>query len=180
MKQERKESVFEEFFRQEYNKLISYVRKNIESNYLESTPEDIVQDVAVSLIARLDVDTQVENLAAYVYRSIRNKIIDYKRKPQRKVSIDNLTQVQKDVLITNEVPEDSSEDMISQLANNLTLLHAAIKQLKPDEQAIIMATEFENITFDEMSRKWGVPIGTLLSRKHRALSKLYKILQKEI
>jgi RNA polymerase sigma factor (sigma-70 family) len=180
MKQEQKESVFEEFFRKEYNKLINYVRKNVQSNYLESTPEDILQDVAVSLIARLDVDTQVENLAAYVYRSIRNKIIDYKRKPQRKVSIDNLTQVQKDGLITNEVPEDSIDDIISQLANNPALLHAAIKQLKPDEQAIIMATEFENITFDVISRKWGVPIGTLLSRKHRALSKLYKILQKEI
>jgi len=31
-------------------------------------------------------------------------------------------------------------------------------------------------TYEELSEEWDVPVGTLLSRKHRALSKLHKIL----
>jgi len=39
-----------------------------------------------------------------------------------------------------------------------------------------MATEFENRTYEELSEEWDVPLGTLLSRRHRALSKLNKII----
>ena len=56
------------------------------------------------------------------------------------------------------------------------ILQQAILQLRPDEQAVVIATEFENQTYEELSQEWEVPIGTLLSRKHRALSKLHKIL----
>ena len=41
---------------------------------------------------------------------------------------------------------------------------------------LILATSFENRTYEELSRQWNVPLGTLLSRKHRALSKMNKIL----
>jgi RNA polymerase sigma-70 factor (ECF subfamily) len=52
----------------------------------------------------------------------------------------------------------------------------AIEKLKPEQQEVIIATEFEGYTFEELSEKTGVPIGTLLSRKHRAMAKLYNML----
>ena len=56
------------------------------------------------------------------------------------------------------------------------MLRQAISELRPDEQALIMATEFDHQTYEELSEEWDVPMGTLLSRKHRTLSKLHKIL----
>ena len=56
------------------------------------------------------------------------------------------------------------------------LLRQAISELRPDEQAVIIATEFEDRTYEELSEEWDVPMGTLMSRKHRSLSKLHRIL----
>ena len=52
----------------------------------------------------------------------------------------------------------------------------AIEQLKPEEKAVVIETEFNNRTFNELSKGWDIPVGTLLARKHRALGKLHKIL----
>jgi DNA-directed RNA polymerase specialized sigma24 family protein len=36
---------------------------------------------------------------------------------------------------------------------------------------------FEGKTIKELSHEWNIPVGTLLSRKHRALAKLRNILE---
>jgi len=53
----------------------------------------------------------------------------------------------------------------------------AMEELKPDQQAVIMETEFEGVSFEDLSERWNVPIGTLLSRKHRAINKLKQIIK---
>ncbi len=164
------------FFRAEYNKLMSYVRKNMSEKYADAGPEDIVQEVALSLLAKLDVNVQIENLAGYIYRSLKNKIIDTKRKARNNVQIDGLDRDQSENKLLIENPDNSEQEESNLAHYSPELLHEAIARLKPDEQAIIISTEFEGKTFDQLSIKWGIPIGTLLSRKHRALAKLYKIL----
>lgn len=52
----------------------------------------------------------------------------------------------------------------------------SIELLKPDQRAIIFETEFEGTSFEELSERWNVPIGTLLSRKHRAIVKLKELM----
>ncbi len=176
MTAEKQKKSFDSFFKKEYNKLLNYVRKNIEEKFLNSSPEDIIQDVALSLLNKLDVDSQIENLAGYMYRSLKNKIIDEKRKAGNNFSVEYFERNQKvDAQVNSISDETYSENSYSPEINN-ELLYEALSQLKPDEQAIIISTEFENKTFGELSEKWNVPIGTLLSRKHRALAKLYNIL----
>ena len=171
---EKQKLSIDAFFRAEYNKLVNYVRKNMEDRYIDDSPEDIIQDVALSLLARLDVNAQIENLAGYIYRSVKNKIIDTQKKTRYNVPLEILTDNKNEYMLTKEIYNEADADE-NDLANmNPKLLHEAIARLKPDEQAIIISTEFENKTFEELSRQWNVPIGTLLSRKHRALSKLHK------
>jgi RNA polymerase sigma-70 factor (ECF subfamily) len=175
---EKQKSSIDTFFRAEYKKLVNYVRKNMEDRFIDDSPEDIIQDVALSLLARLDVNAQVENLAGYIYRSVKNKIIDTKRKARYSIPIESLTNKQSKYLLTKDIMDEADAEENDLVNFNPELLHNAITQLKPDEQAIIMSTEFENKTFEDLSQKWNIPIGTLLSRKHRALSKLYKLLTK--
>jgi len=78
-------------------------------------------------------------------------------------------------MITDDLQEE--ENNYANIAPE-SLFHA-LKQLRPDEQAVIIATEFEGQTYEELSDEWDVPLGTLLSRKHRALSKLHKQLLTE-
>jgi RNA polymerase sigma factor (sigma-70 family) len=174
MSAETNKQKFESFFRTEYNKLVHFVRKNLEDRFFGSSPEDIVQDVALSILNKLDVDQQFENLAGYIYRSLKNRTIDAGRQKNIPESTDNLEN-----LVSNEIQslsEESDYDFLREMGVTPDDLHNCIGKLKPDEQAIIILTEFERRSFAELSERWDVPIGTLLSRKHRALAKLYKLL----
>jgi len=175
MDQNSQKTRVDNFFRSEYQKMVNFVRKNLDERFFGATPEDIVQDVALGLVDRLDPDTQVANLSAYIYRSIKNRIIDYRKKPQRNVSLESFTgHGNENYLLNNISNEADIETVYSDI--DPEMLREAIAQLRPDEQAVIIETEFEQRSYEELSDEWEVPIGTLLSRKHRALSKLHKIL----
>jgi len=175
MEKELQKKSLDRFFRDEYQKLVNFIRKNLDDRYYEASPEDIIQDVALGLIDKLDLDTQIGNLTGYIYRSVKNKIIDFQKKKQRTVSIENFTDRKNENYLLNTVTDETLEEN-DYKNTEPEILHQAILQLRPDEQAVIIATEFENQTFEELSEEWDVPLGTLLSRKHRALSKLHKIL----
>ena len=176
MEKEIQKKSLERFFRLEYRKLVNFVSKNLDDRFFEASPEDIVQDVVVGLIDKIEVDTQIGNLSAYIYRSIRNRIIDYQKKKRRAVSIENYNDNKNGNYFLDTVKDESEAEETEYSDIMPETLKGAIEQLRPDEQAVIIATEFENITYEELAEEWDVPIGTLLSRKHRALSKLHKIL----
>ena len=176
MEKEIQKKSLDQFFRNEYQKLVGFVRKNLEDRYFEASPEDIVQDVALGLIDKLDLDTQIGNLTGYIYRSVKNKIIDYQKKKQRNVSIESFTDKTNGNYLLNTLTDEAITEENKYANIEPENLKQAISQLRPDEQAVIMATEFENQSYEELSLEWDIPVGTLLSRKHRALSKLYKIL----
>jgi RNA polymerase sigma factor (sigma-70 family) len=176
MEMEIQKKSVDRFFRNEYKKLVNYVRMNLDDRYYDASPEDIVQDVALSLVNKLNPDAQIGNLAGYIYRSLKNRIIDYQKKRQRTVSMENFTDRKNENYLLNTVADEALPEEPDYTRLEPELLHQAISQLRPDEQAVIIATEFEQYTFEELSEEWEVPLGTLLSRKHRALSKLYKIL----
>jgi len=175
MEKELQKKSLDRFFRNEYKKLVNFVRKNLDERYDEASPEDIIQDVALGLIDKIDLDTQIGNLTGYIYRSVKNKIIDFQKKKQRTVSIENFTDRKNENYLLNTVTDETiAENDYSNIEPEI--LQQAISQLRPDEQAVVLATGFENQTYEELSEEWEVPVGTLLSRKHRALSKLHKIL----
>ena len=56
-------------------------------------------------------------------------------------------------------------------------LIAAIDALPAELKAIVQAQALDGCTFKELSQDWGVPQGTLLSRKRKALSLLREALE---
>jgi len=176
MEKEIQKKSLETFFRLEYHKLVNFVSKNLEDRFFEASPEDIVQDVILGLINKLEVNAQIGNLTAYIYRSVKNKIIDTQTKKQRTVSIERFNDKKKENYLLNTLTDETLTEEKEYSNIEPERLQEAISQLRPDEQAVIIATEFDNETYEELSEEWNVPIVTLLSRKHRALSKLHKIL----
>ena len=53
-------------------------------------------------------------------------------------------------------------------------LKSALAQLKPEYRDIILAIDFEGYTYREIAEESGISPGTLMSRRHRALSILAK------
>lgn len=167
-----------EFFLAERAKLVGYVRKLID-DAADRDAEDVVQDVMANLFGNEDIIIPVENLAGYVYRSLKNKVIDTFRKKNKMplVSLDEGF-MDGDGISLSEVIADSRYNVENEWERRelMTQLHETFEMLNEDEQAIIVATELDGISFGELSAEWGVPLGTLLARKARAIKKIKKIL----
>lgn len=169
-------SKFEVFFAREHQKLANYVRSLI-TGTTNLDAEDIVQDVALNIFTRVDFNSPVENVAGYIYRALRNKIIDIQRKKELPVDSMDKEEETKEGRIIKQIPD--TEEEVPEIARNEAMqkkMMQAIEKLKPEQQEVIIATDFEGYTFEELSEETGVPIGTLLSRKHRAMAKLYNML----
>lgn len=161
------------FFRSEYRRLVRYVRGLIEDT-AERDGEDIVQDVIANIFNMADVTIPIENLSAYVYRSLRNRVVDYWRKRRTDiVSLENEIYDDSDRSLADLI-HDSRYDPSNEVETKETLrcLFEAIESLTEDQKAILMETEFEGRSFRELSEAWSIPIGTLLARKSRALKQI--------
>ena len=136
--------------------------------------EDIVQEVALNMFSRVDFDTDVENGIGYVFRAIRNKVIDLYRRRKVVVRIDRDEEDSETVELKSE---EISVEANMELEEEIEVMNIAIENLSDDHREIVVATEIEGKSFAEISVETGIPVGTLLSRKHRAMANLQKILR---
>ncbi|TXN37422.1 RNA polymerase sigma factor [Flagellimonas hymeniacidonis] len=162
------------FFNDEYHSLKVYVRSRVDDT-TERDAEDIIQDVALRIFSRSDDSSPINNVAGFVYNSIKNRIIDVMRTKKEKVhESEDIDKQWADFAelfygtADNSYPEDAMQT-----------LKKAITQLKPSYQDIIIAIDFEGYTYREIAEQTGISLGTLMSRRHRALSLLSKNLEIE-
>jgi RNA polymerase sigma factor (sigma-70 family) len=166
-----------DFFDLERSRLIGYVRRLID-DAAERDGEDIVQDVALNMFSRADITVPIEHLSAYVYQAIRNRVVDYLRRRKDTVSLDAPVNGDDDLSLAN-ILADTVLDTESQVARSEIRhrVYQAIDELSDDQKAIIIETEFQGRTFQDLSLEWDIPIGTLLSRKSRAMARIKSSLQ---
>ena len=144
--------------------MVRYVRSRID-DAADRDAEDIVQDVIVNVFDKADLTIPVEKLAAYVYQSLRNRIVDMFRK-------------KKEMSTLWEVVQEAGQDIEKEAEKKemLDQVFEALDYLSEDERAVVIAHEFEERQFRELSDVWDVPVGTLLARKSRALQKIKRAL----
>ncbi len=180
MKVEKEQKGLGLFISSEYRNLVSYVRRYFNERYYDVSAEDIVQDVAVNLFSKLDFDEHLENIAGYVYRSIRNKITDFQRKPKKEIPFEKFTDDEGEEYFSENIPDDG-EIILKEIDDEkfYDSIHEALDQLSPNQQMVFVATEIDGYTFDELSDQLEIPIGTLLSWKHRGVKKLKEIIRSD-
>ena len=109
---------------------------------------------------------------------MRNKITDYERKSGKETSLDGMVDADGELPLLNLIAAENEEPFAQEeRAERMHRLTDAIGQLEPRQRAILIATELKGKTFRELSEEWGEPIGTLLSRKSRAVKTLRKLLE---
>jgi len=179
MKQEKNiRSAIIKFFSTEYNKLIKYVHGYLNYVSYSVDAEDIIQDVALNIYSKASINEPIENLAAYAYRSIKNKIIDISRKNRKNIKFEYLDNAGNGNII-EETISDGEERGFYEDEYIYNKMFEAMGQLESKDREIIIETEFNGRSFNDLSAEWNIPVGTLLARKHRALGKLQKKLQNE-
>ncbi|HKV27084.1 MAG TPA: RNA polymerase sigma factor [Candidatus Acidoferrales bacterium] len=170
----------------------SATRKTIERTYSErrrgflawarrhapdaATAEDVLQDAFIRALANTNVLSPVEDIAAWIFSAMRNRLIDLWRgeSARRRAG-------------STELPEGALEAIAVEAGLNpqehflrnevLTALDVAIEALPAPQREVIRAQALGGIGFKELAAAKGVSIDTLMARKRYALRKLAAALE---
>jgi RNA polymerase sigma factor (sigma-70 family) len=160
-------------------RLTGFVKRHLHNTFDEA--EDIVQDVFEQL-EKTDDEQPIEQVGAWLFRVAKNRIIDRQRKKkdaQFPVEKDEETDEDAgagalkdfaDIVFDTEITPET-EFLRSWVADEI---NAGIAELPKEQREIFIQTELLEMSFKEISAKTGIPVNTLLSRKHYAVQKLRK------
>ncbi len=146
---------------QDYGRLVGFVRKRLTATVQGQDAEDVLSDVIVRLLERADLLTEIENITAYLFSALANRVTDLLRKKREQPLPDDAE------TLVQIAPEDTEKRLI---------LDQALDMLSTAERAVWLAIELDGYSFLELAELWGEPIGTLLSRKSRATKSLRRTL----
>lgn len=166
--------------REQRTRLLAFIRRRVPH---EADAEDILQDVLGELVESYRLLKPVEQAAAWLFRVARNKITDlYRRKKTASLEEEFVGQFDSEdnALLLADVlpaPDDSPENRLLRQTLMETLAEA-LEELPAAQRQVFIWHELEDKSFREMEAETGVPLKTLISRKHYAVQHLRRRLQK--
>ncbi len=154
--------------------MLAYVRRIMDdAGYFDG--EDVIQEVMLRLLDIDDLTVPVEKYGAYVYRALKNRVIDVLRGKRDTESMDREIPSGRGMTVAGilgDLRYEAAEEF--EKAEIRERLFEAIDALSPDQKEILCVTEFEGRSFREVALEKHVPLGTLLARKSRAMANLRK------
>jgi RNA polymerase sigma factor (sigma-70 family) len=169
--------------REQRGRLLRFIERRVPD---PAEAEDILQDVFAELVESYRLLKPVEQAAAWLFRVARNRIIDRYRRVPAKMTVsldaplgaaadgDEPARLLQDVL---PAPDDSPENRLLR-ETIMDAITDALAELPPEQRQVFVWHELEDQSFNDMVAATGVPLKTLISRKHYAVKHLRKRLRK--
>lgn len=131
--------------------------------------EDLAQDVFVEVLLHQDRYQLGKGFKTYLFTIAHNKAVDWVRKHKREV-------------LTEEYPDEADSFLIEQHVleqERKEQLRAAIRQLKQEEQKLVLLAEVEELSYKDIAQVMGYTLPQTKVKIHRVRHKLRDILQRE-
>ena len=156
--------VFERYRRQ----LRAFNSRRVDS---VSDVEDIHQEVFLRFV-QTDAATPIGQVAAWLFRAARNRIIDRSRK--RRETAYPVCEQDDETGLVSEVTALLADDRDTPEIRYMRALvweelEKALDELPEPQREVFYLTEIEGFSFRELAEDTGIPVATLLSRKHYAV-----------
>ena len=135
---------------------------------------DLVQETYLrALRAHDSFDLQQFGIRPWLLRILHNTHLNrVKRERRQPLALESqVLDAQPDVPANEQVPAFDGEFKDDEL-------NAALDQLPPDLRTILILWAVDEMSYREMAHVLEVPIGTVMSRIHRARQRLYELLPK--
>lgn len=170
-----------ETVQKERRRLFSFIKDRVPEN---EDAEDILQDVFYELTETYRLMKPIEKISAWLFTTARNKITDLFRK-KKAVPFSNMR-------VETNKDEDGNEaenfyELLPDLGDSPEMLlmrevvrdemNKALDKMPKKHRDVFIQTEMEGKSFKEISSTTGVPVNTLISRKHYAVLFLRERLQ---
>lgn len=166
-----------EIFNTYRGKLLAFIRKRTRT---VEDAEDILQDVFFQLAEAGRFTKPIDHMAAWLYTVARHRIIDLYRKKKTEplpfLSNDDDSGIldELDDLLFDDGSTPETEYLKAIVWSEL---NNALSRLPPEQKVIFELTEIKGLSFKEISLQTGLPVNTLISRKHYAVLYLRERLQ---
>ena len=181
--QQNKQSKISGWFSEYGSRLLRFVKSKI--NDLEEA-EDITQDVWYQLSRQDQVD-DIEQIGSWLFTVANNRVINFYKK-KKNIPFSKLENAGNNVEGNDEVADAdisfnswAEENLPSEILESKefwNMLQKLLANLPPEQRAVFIENEMNDVSFREMSEKSGVSINTLLARKGYAVKKLRKEFEK--
>lgn len=156
-----------ETYETEKPRLIGWMRDRI--GFEEA--EDVLHDVMVRCLVNLDSLAGVRDLSAWLWRGVRNGVIDVWRRRARRRDAGLTDATDGDFEDLVDAMMDGVEDRFER-DETLAALADAIAELPREQREVIVSQAISGETFQAMSDRTGIAIDTLAARKRHALVRL--------
>lgn len=167
----RRRQLLERVYDRFYDRLYRYCVHRL---YRREVAEDIVSTIFVALaksIGRLETMGN-EDIGRWLFGAANNTIITYLRQSKRRARI--LSDLSQDRAGRMRASADISEPL------DWPLVHAAIRELKPEQQNVVVLRFFEGLGPEEIARLTGKRPGTVRVMLSRAMKRLSSYLERPL
>jgi RNA polymerase sigma-70 factor (ECF subfamily) len=140
---------------------------------------DLVQETYLKAFRFFDKYERGTNSKAWLFRILKNSYInDYRKqsKEPSKVDYDDIENFYENIKSSDVKSSHIAQDAFSNLMGDE--ISKAIADLPEDFRTVILLSDIEGFTYEEIADFVDVPIGTVRSRLHRARKMLYAKLHK--
>ena len=155
----------------EQSRLRNFIRRRVDD---DNDADDILQDVFSELVEAYRLMQPIEQVGAWLFRVARNRIIDRFRKRKTKpAALREEVALAEDgdlVMLEDLLPSpDAGPDAAYARTVLIEELADALDELPEEQREVFIAHEIEGRSFKELAANTGLPVNTLLSRKHYAV-----------
>lgn len=128
--------------------------------------EDLVQNVFVRILKYRHTYKDDGAFSPWLYRIARNTHVDYYRKRQHGVAVDEITEPDQLPGKNNEEDRDSDND------HRLILMKKALDQLSPDKKEVLILSRYQGLKYHEIAEILECSVSTVKVRVFRALNEM--------
>jgi len=164
-------SEFEKIALPHKNLLYNYALR-LTGNYDDA--DDLLQETLFKAYRFFDKFEAGTNIKAWLYRIMKNSFINEYRKNVKepdKIDYEDVQNFYENIKANEVKTEHFEEDVYANMLDDT--INNALSSLPEDFRTVIILSDIEGYTYDEIADFIDIPVGTVRSRLHRARKMLY-------
>ncbi len=163
-----------------HDRLVLYFMKKIGNHDGRGVHDDLAQETLCKAFRKIHLyDPDAAEFSTWIYRIAHNSLIDDRRqyKGHDMFSMDAMSEEADTEGMRFELPSHhEGSDALSLRQENRSLIASAMAKMNPQEADVITMRFYEELSYEEIAAKMGVPLGTMQALLHRAKGSLRKLL----
>ncbi len=151
------------------SRLTGFIRKRVPNT---EDAEDLLQDVFYQLAEADKLMKPIDQIVSWLFTVARNRITDLyrKKKPGLLAETFNYDEEYPEIDALGELlAHNNTPETVYLQALVMEEIGNALEMLPKEQREVFEMTEFQGLSYNEISSITGLPVNTLISRKHYAV-----------